>query len=163
MDVFAYLQEEQALVLSSLKELVQNFSDKSREEVFDEVKLVCDKLRAYLKKYAVLVLDELEEMKFESPSLKETKERRDQLLGDLENLVMVHVDEPGYRDYLANLLEVSQDYFDTSNRLSKKLSETLPKATLDKLNEKLRTIIHSDVGFNSLQTPEAAGSAQHPS
>jgi len=155
-DVFNYLKEEQALTIANLSELVQNFSDKNREEVFDEVKLVCDQLRGYLKKQSVLLIDELENKneKGYSSLLKETKKMQDQLFDDLETIVMVHVDEPGYGSYLSNLLKHAEDYFAASQKLFVKLRETLPEPTLNKVNEKLATIIHSDVGFNSIQTPE---------
>src|SRR6516162_4714567 len=96
-DVFKYLKEEQAFVVASLKELVQNFPEKNREEVFDDVKLVCDKLGGYFKKQATLVLDEVENDNEYPGLIKKTKKTHDRLLDDLENLVMIHVDEPGYR------------------------------------------------------------------
>jgi hypothetical protein len=153
-DVFKYLREEQAFILSGLKELVQSFPEKTREEVFDEVKLVCDKLRGYFKKQATLLLDELENRNEYSGLIKKTEKTHDRLSGDLENLVMIHVDEPGYRSYLANLLKDCEMYFSASDELFAQLGTTLSKPVLKRINEKLSKIIHSDVGFNVIQSPD---------
>lgn len=158
--VFKYLKEEQAFVLSNLQELVQNFRDKSREEVFDDVKLICDKLRGYFKKQSTLVFDELENENEYTGYIKKAKKTHDRLFDDLENLVMVHVDEPGYRSYLANLLKDCEMYFSASDELFDKLAGSLPKQVLKRINEKLTNIIHSDVGFNAIQAPDATSASQ---
>ncbi|PWU00400.1 MAG: hypothetical protein C5B53_04120 [Candidatus Melainabacteria bacterium] len=156
--VFNYLKEEQDFVIANLRELVKNLPDKNREEVFDEVKLICDKLRGYFKKQSSLLLDELENKGEYSGLIKKTKKTHDRLFDDLENLVMIHVDEPGYRSYLANLLKDCEIYFSASDELFAKLAQTLPKPALKRINEKLSKIIHSDVGFNALQAPDVQSS-----
>jgi hypothetical protein len=154
-DIFSYLKEEEDLAESGLKELVDGFREKTREEVFDEVKLDCDRLRGYLKKQSALLLDHLKDQGGITAQLKDTVKERDELFADMDNLVMVHVDEPGYQEYLANLLQRSKNYFYASETLYGKLKEVLPKQNLYEINENLRVVIHSDVGFNSLQTPSA--------
>jgi hypothetical protein len=154
MDIFDYLKEEEELIQADLSDLVKNFPQKTRETVFDEVKLVCDKLRGHCKKQAVLLLDKIQTENGFAANLESTRRSKDKLLSELENLVMVHVDEPGYREYLANILHCAEDYFAVSRQLYAKLKGSLSNKQLEAINSDLRTVIHSDVGFNSLQTPK---------
>lgn len=159
MDIFDYLKEEQDMVRKSLKELVDDFSETTREKLFDDVKAALDKLRGYCKKQSVLLVDEIGNLKGPA-NFQATKLKRNKLLEDLDNLVMVHVDEPGYKEYLMHLLSFAEEYFDASARLYEELEDRLPKELHDKINENLQTVIHSDVGFNSLQTAVAPRDTQ---
>lgn len=159
MDIFDYLKEEQEMVRKSLKELVDDFSETSREKLFDDVKAALDKLRGYCKKQSVLLVDEIGNLKGLA-SFEATKQKRAKLLEDLDNLVMVHVDEPGYREYLMHLLSFAEEYFEASGKLLGELKEKLPQELHNKINQNLQTVIHSDVGFNSLQTAVAPRETQ---
>lgn len=152
MDVFDFLKEEQDLIRAELTELVKNFRHKTRERLFDEVKLICDKLRGYVEKQSSLLLTGLPINDDLDSQLKSTQEKREELVGDLNNLLMVHVDEPGYRDCLANMLNRTLDYFTASEELYITIQLYLPKQTRDQMNKDLKDLIHSDVGFNSLQS-----------
>jgi hypothetical protein len=153
MDIFDYLKEEQEMVRKSLKDLVDDFSETTREKLFDDVKAALDKLRGYCKKQSVLLVEEIGALKGLA-SFEATKQKRVKLLEDLDNLVMVHVDEPGYKEYLMHLLSFAEEYFEASAKLYEELTDRLPKELHDKINQNLQTVIHSDVGFNSLQTAD---------
>lgn len=155
MELFSYLREEEQMAKSSLEDLIKGFGVRNREEVFDEVKAVLDRLRGYIKKQSVLLLDRIVDLDgVETALLKGTTSKRDQLLAEVGNLVMVHVDEPGYLSYLTALLERTEDYFNNSDKLYAELQKSLPKEGLDKLNDMVTDAVHSDVGFNSLPAPE---------
>jgi hypothetical protein len=151
MNIFTFLSEEANLIEPKLNELVHNIANLSREKVFADVKLICDELRGYWQKQGILLLDKLEADSSCAPQLKVVLECRDQLKAELETLVMVHVDEPGYKKYLESLLGKAQAYFGASANLYDKLNQVLSKSSVERLNEECATLIHSDVGYNNLQ------------
>jgi cell division septum initiation protein DivIVA len=150
MDIFEYLRDEERLILDKLQDLVHNFGTKSRETVFDDVKLMCDKLRGYSRKQTVLLLDKIEGKNDQyATELKETEKQRNKLSEELDNMLMVHVDEPGYKEYLSNILRYMQTYAEASDSLYRALERAKPPE-IGIIDNNLQTAIHSDVGFNSL-------------
>jgi hypothetical protein len=154
MNIFDFMREEEDITVKRLQELVKDFFVETREEGFDKVKLILDILQGHCDKQKALLLDKLPELDKSDTckrALADTIEARDNLIAEIGDLVMVHVDEPGYKEYLVKLLRTTQNYFDVSKKLYKTLQETLPKESIKSLDEGLTAMIHSDTGFNTLQ------------
>jgi hypothetical protein len=153
INTFDYLDEEANLIEGKLADLLLQMNEKSREQVFDDVKLICDNLQGYCQKQAGLLLDNIitDKQTEYSSELEATLKSRDKLITDLGDLVMVHVDEPGYRAYLEGLFDRARTYFGSSRSLYKKLKESLPIDLLNRIDSELTNIIHNDVGYNALQ------------
>src|SRR6516164_8263393 len=149
-NIFKYLEEEQELIQDKLANLVRDFRQSTREQNFDEVKLICDRLRAYCKKQLDLLLDKIQDRTRCQAELEETNRKRASILDDLNELVMIHVDEPGYDDYLVKLLNHTESFFQTSKTLYDTLSRTVSSQVPGKIDADLQEVIHSDVGFNEL-------------
>jgi cell division septum initiation protein DivIVA len=111
---------------------------------------MCDKLRGYSRKQTVLLLDKIEGKNDQyATELKETEKQRNKLSEELDNMLMVHVDEPGYKEYLSNILRYMQTYAEASDSLYRALERAKPPE-IGIIDNNLQTAIHSDVGFNSL-------------
>jgi hypothetical protein len=154
MNIFDFMREEEDITVKKLQELVKDFSEETREEGFDKVKLILDILRGHCDKQKALLLDKMTELDKSSRckrAIEETIEAREHLIAEIGDLVMVHVDEPGYKEYLARLLRTAENYFDVSKKLYKILQETLSQESIKSLDEGLTSMIHSDTGFNTLQ------------
>jgi hypothetical protein len=154
MNIFKYLEEEEDITESKLAELVKNFTQETREEIFDGVKLICDLLRGHGEKQTSLLLAKIPKQDAKNGCqalIEETVKARDLVTSEIGNLVMVHVDEPGYKEYLANLLRCAQNYFKKSKSLYARLPTILSPELIKSIDEDLTMTIHSDVGFNTLQ------------
>jgi hypothetical protein len=150
MNIFSFLKEEQDLVQNELTELVDKFRHRTREANFDAIKLICDKLRGYCKKQLELLLAKIDAESGFKAELEEANNQRERLLSDINDLVMVHVDEPGYEEYLVNLLNHTKDFFAASNKLYAKLPAAISQPALGKIDADLQEAMHAGVGFNNL-------------
>jgi hypothetical protein len=151
MNIFEFFEEEEELIEKKLGDLVSSFTEDTREEIFDDVKLILDLLKGHCDKQKAALLDKIAEFDGCKQSIEETVKARDLVIAQIGDLVMVHVDEPGYKEYLVDLLKRVQSYFKISETLYKALQNSLPEASIKSLDEAFTSMIHSDVGFNSLQ------------
>jgi hypothetical protein len=158
MNIFDYLKDEGEFIESKLKNLIASFEGESRETIFDDVKLLLDSINGFIEKQKILLFDKLAE--FEPTLRTQYKAHNDQLvkmLSELENLTMVHVDEPGYKEYLASLLLRLKELDASLAEISGHLKSNAPAGRLDKINEELAELVHSPVGFNTISQEKAAG------
>jgi hypothetical protein len=151
MNIFEYLDDEGRFLDRKLTELLHSMKEATREEVFDEIKLVCDNITGYLSKQQKLLINTLSD--FETSLKTQFNSHRDRmsaLKNEMEMLTMVHVDEPGYDKYVHSMLMRLRECNTSLKMLAEHLIKTVPANRLNKLNEQLDEIAHGAVQFNSL-------------
>ncbi len=152
MDIFEYFDEERTDLEAKLKELTDNYSTWTREQVFDRVKLICDGIMAHLKKQQSLLLDNLTPSDKLAKSTQECMIDRQKVEDEIGQLVMVHVDEPAYDEYLSNLLKVLEEHISFSKRFYKQVRDLADPADLTKINTNLKDMILHSAEYNAIQT-----------
>lgn len=154
MDVFEFFSAEHELIERKLRNLAQNYFNWTREQVFDGVKECCDHIRGHLDKEEELLLDKLQRKGITSRLLEELAHDRQSMLDDIENLVMVHVDEPGYDEYLKSLHNRFADHIGHCKRSFDHIKKHGDQKDLERINEELKELIVHSVGYNYIQPHE---------
>lgn len=152
MDIFEYLVEEHKDIEEKLIELTDNYTVWSREQVFDRVKVVCDAIIGHLKKQENILLNNLTKTADLMPLLKECQVDRAKVEEEIGQLVMVHVDEPGYEEYLSNLLAVIEEHIKFSKVFYAKLQSNANPAEIKKINADLKDMVLHTSEYNAIQT-----------
>jgi len=152
MDIFEYLAEEHNDIDEKLIELTDNYETWSREKVFDHVKVVCDAIMGHLKKQENILLSNLTKTADLVPLMQDAQVDRAKVEEEIGQLVMVHVDEPGYQEYLSNLLKVIEEHISFSKSFYAKLKENANPAELKKINESLKDMVLHTSEYNAIQT-----------
>jgi hypothetical protein len=160
MELFEYLKEEDQIIEDKLNDLIKNFQAKTREEIFDSVKVLCDLIRAIVDKKSTLVTAKLSNIGVEAPLKEEAINDRQTLLEEIESLVMVHVDEPGFDDLLKNLHKRYHSHRNFWFGMEKKLPTILSPNKRSELEANFKSFSHAITGFNTLplepgKTPDA--------
>jgi hypothetical protein len=156
MEIFDYLNEEGRMTERKLAELVGSFSEHSREDVFDQVKSICDAVIGYLGKQNDLLFEKIKDLEESCKSdMAEHINNMQLLRGEIETLTMVHVDEPGYDRYLNSLLEHLRKCNASLLTLAKFLKSTLPASRLASMNDDLEKVVHSPAGFDGMPAQKA--------
>ena len=154
MDIFEYLVEEHKDIEEKLIELTDNYTVWSREQVFDRVKVVCDAIIGHLKKQENILLNNLTKTADLMPLLKECQVDRAKVEEEIGQLVMVHVDEPGYEEYLSNLLAVIEEHIKFSKVFYAKLQSNANPAEIKKINADLKDMVLHTSEYNAIQTQD---------
>jgi flavorubredoxin len=152
MDIFEYLVEEHKDIEEKLIELTDNYTVWSREQVFDRVKVVCDAIMGHLKKQENILLNNLTKTEDLMPLMKECQADRAKVEEEIGQLVMVHVDEPGYEEYLSNLLKVIEEHITFSKRFYADLRANANPAEIKNIDAKLKDMVLHTSEYNAIQT-----------
>lgn len=152
MDIFEYLAEEHNDIEEKLIELTDNYETWSREKIFDHVKVVCDAIMGHLKKQQNILLNNLAQTPDLTALLKDASADRRKVEDEIGQLVMVHVDEPGYQEYLSNLLRVIEEHIQFSKSFYANLKQNANPAELKKINDSLKEMVLHTSEYNAIQT-----------
>jgi hypothetical protein len=150
MELFKYLKEEDQMLTGKLETLIADFPDDTREKVFDSVKAICDAIRASVDKKSTLITAHLGDSSQESALKEEAIKDRVIVLEEIESLVMVHVDEPGFRDILRSLLKRYQSHCRLWDSIEQRLLTILPPTKKNEIAESFKNFSHGLTGFNVL-------------
>ncbi len=156
MDIFNYFDEECADIEKKLKAVTENYHTWSREKVFDQVKLICDSIMGHLKKQENLLLANIDKTTALQESLDACQRDRARVEEEIGQLVMVHVDEPAYDEYLANLLKAIEQHIEFSRGFYKRLREIVPSNQLETVNTQLADMVLHTAEYNAIQTSGGA-------
>jgi hypothetical protein len=152
MDIFAFLEEEVLEIEKKINELRENYSEWSREHVFDRVKLICDAIGAHVKKEKSLLVDNVDTSSSEMTALmSEYAKDRARLTEEVGQLVMVHVDEPEYQECLTKLLKAVEEHVSFSRKFYADLKKHMTQSQLDVSNQQLSDVVHHSVDYNTIQ------------
>lgn len=152
MDIFEYLTEEHNDIEEKLIELTDNYDTWSREKIFDRVKVVCDAIMGHLKKQENILLNNLTKTSDLVPLMQSAQVDRAKVEEEIGQLVMVHVDEPAYEEYLSNLLRVIEEHIAFSKSFYAQLKDQANPNELVKINQSLKDMVLHTAEYNAIQT-----------
>ncbi len=135
-----------------LIELTDNYDSWSREKVFDSVKVVCDAIMGHLKKQENILLNNLTNTEDLAALMQSAQVDRAKVEEEIGQLVMVHVDEPAYEEYLSNLLKVIEEHIAFSKSFYAKLRDNANPSELKKINQSLKDMVLHTSEYTAIQT-----------
>lgn len=109
MNIFNYLNEDAEHVSHMLHETVDHFLTWDMDRVFEQSKKALASLDEHLKKEKIVsnnLIDNSELADSVSKSIEKTKA----IKSDMNSLIMIHVDEPGYAKVLQSMMEKLDEY-----------------------------------------------------
>lgn len=137
MNIFKYLKDDGLSIANRLEEACQNYSEWTMGHVFEETKRDLDGITSHFHKVSLL-LNNLKKARAIDGILAEEKDRQDVIKADLGNLVMIHVDEPGFEQALETILAKFENYLQFCNKvLFPALEERLSKRDFQRVEEQL--------------------------
>ncbi len=109
MDIFNYLEEDNASIAQRLVETAKNYSQWSRDRIFEEVKKEFASAKEHFSKEALLE-NNLKNAAAVQSILSEVSQRRNEIMNEIEQIVEIHVDEPGFEQSLETIANKYSQY-----------------------------------------------------
>lgn len=132
-----YLDEDGERVGKSLSMTAENYADWSQDQVFESTKKVLDGVRMHLEKETI-VLSNLKNNDGLEDYLKEVATQELKLNDEIDNLVMIHVDEPGFEQGLESISAKFQQYCNfCATKLHPSVKQKLTDADLEHISQQL--------------------------
>lgn len=103
MNPFNLLEREEQAIIERIDTLIENYATWSMDEVFANVKAVIDLIRKHIHQKENLVLSRVQSKSGIKGIVKRFYELRTKIDVTIDNLVMIHVDEPGFEQLLEKL------------------------------------------------------------
>jgi|GEM_PF-1106728 hypothetical protein len=105
MNPFDLLEREEQAIIHQIDLLLENYATWSMDEVFANVKAVIDLIRNHIHQKENLVLSRVQSKEGVEDIAKRFYELRTEIDETIDNLVMIHVDEPGFEQLLEKLAQ----------------------------------------------------------
>ncbi|MBL0185848.1 MAG: hypothetical protein IPP97_08975 [Candidatus Obscuribacter sp.] len=144
MNVFNYLTEDTAHISQMLNETVANFLDWPRDRVFEQTKKALSSLDAHFDKEKLLV-NNLEGTEADLSDLVKTFQAKiKEIKEDMNSLIMIHVDEPGFSQVLQRIAAKVKDFSDfNANSFYPSLKDKLTMDEFHKIESQFETAVLS--------------------
>jgi hypothetical protein len=102
MDIFNILEDDSARISERLTDITKNYSTWTMDRVFEEIKNIFESIKKHFAKISIL------ENNLKNPEgiqniLSELNKQRDAITADIEQIVEIHVDEPGFEQSLETI------------------------------------------------------------
>lgn len=102
MNVFHYLTEDHKAISQRLEDTTQNYANWTRDRIFEESKNILQAIKDHFRKEHLLV-NNLKDESGMHQVLTTLKKQEKELNSEMENLTMIHVDEPGFEQGLESI------------------------------------------------------------
>lgn len=102
MNVFHYLSEDHSAISKRLEETTENYSTWTRDRIFEESKNILQAIKDHFKKEHLLV-NNLKDESGMHQVLSTLNNQEKEIKSEMDNLVMIHVDEPGFEQGLESI------------------------------------------------------------
>lgn len=103
MNPFDLLEREEQAIIDQIDLLIANYATWSMDEVFANVKAAIDLIRNHIHRKENLVLGRVQSKEGLEDIVKRFYQLRTEIDETIDNLVMIHVDEPGFEQLLEKL------------------------------------------------------------
>lgn len=141
MDVFKFLLANEEILAQRLSSTAANYSEWTQDRVFEETKRVLEGLKANFDKEKAL-LNTVHGTAGVESVVAEAEQQRKDMQADAENLVMLHVDEPGFEQGLETLSSKFEKHRDFCEKtLFPKLKELVSEADLNRVSDQLDAVV----------------------
>ncbi len=104
MNVFQYLQEDDAKIEDRLVQITEHYEQWTPDRVFEETKKALNSIRIHLEKKESLLANNLKATDGIESSITECEQGKQGIFDELDNLTQLHVDEDGFCSGLKTLL-----------------------------------------------------------
>jgi len=143
MKVFNYLLEDSAHILEQSEETIENFSEWTMDRIFEMTKKILTAIKHHFEKEIILVQN-IKSSDGSKNILDQAERERKTILSKIDRIVMVHVDEPGFKQLLESIVRDFQAHRSfCQDKLYSVVKRLLSKTDLDHINEQLGQIIFS--------------------
>lgn len=102
MDVFKYLQDDGESIAHRLNETVAEFGQWPQERLFEETKKAFSSLEGHFDKERMIVKN-IDNSDVAVPLSLKAEEQIQGMKESIDSIVMIHIDEPGFRNALQAL------------------------------------------------------------
>ena len=109
MDIFSNLESENANIAQRLSETAKNYSQWARDRIFEEVKKDFALIKEHFAKDSTLE-NNLKNSNPVKTLLSEASRQRKEITAEIEQIVEIHVDEPGFEQALESIAEKFSQY-----------------------------------------------------
>lgn len=141
MDVFKFLLANEEILAQRLSSTAANYSEWTQDRVFEETKRVLEGLKANFDKEKAL-LNTVHGTAGVESVVAEAEQHRKDMQADAENLVMLHVDEPGFEQGLETLSAKFEKHKEFCEKtLFPKLKELVSEADLSRVSDQLDAVV----------------------
>ncbi|SRR5579883_651894 len=145
MDAFEYLESDGRRIADHLQSLAENYSNWSRDRVFQESKNAIEAVEKFIhKKEDVVTLSFHKRSQDIDDMQAKFEDKRASIDELIEDMVMIHVDEPGYEQSLERLRTKFVDLLRFCNEeFYPAIKEAVSKEELESMNRQLDSLIFS--------------------
>jgi len=109
MDVFKYLEEDKSSIVQRLNETAKNYSVWARDKVFEEAKNDFSSIKEHFSRESILE-NNLKDGKAIQNLLSEVSGLRNEITTEVDEIVEIHVDEPGFEQSLESIAKKFSQY-----------------------------------------------------
>lgn len=109
MDIFGFLEDDNTHTSHRLNEAAKHYSDWARDRVFEESKKALALVEAHFSRDALLEQN-LKNNGSVKSILDEVQKQREAIDSEIEHIVEIHVDEPGYEQALESIAAKFNQY-----------------------------------------------------
>lgn len=102
MDVFDILNTEAARITERINDTATNYSEWAFDRVFESTKNSLESIKQHLYKESLLINNLKDEAGMQD-LLTEFNQQKNTIVSEIETLVMIHVDEPGFEQGLERI------------------------------------------------------------
>jgi hypothetical protein len=99
MEIFTYLADDGKQIADRLMETAKNYSTWTRDRIFEEAKKAFESIQGHFSRVALLE-NNLKNPQSMQKVLSDLNKQRDAITADVEQIVEIHVDEPGFEQAL---------------------------------------------------------------
>jgi vacuolar-type H+-ATPase subunit E/Vma4 len=110
MDVFNYLENDNASIAERLTETAKNYSEWAQERVFEEAKKAFASAKQHFSS-ASLLESNLKNNEPVKELLSEINRQKKEIMDEIDQIVEIHVDEPGFEQSLETIANKFSQYF----------------------------------------------------
>jgi len=137
MNVFNYMETDSEMLNDLFDELTENYSEWAQDRVFEQSKNALAGVKGHFQKEEMVINNLKDQRGLEQP-LAEAKKERDAIVSEIEQLVMIHVDEPGFEQGLESIATKFKNHRKFSlEKLYPLLKERLSSSDMHRISEQL--------------------------
>jgi len=109
MDVFNYLEDDKSSIIQRLNETAKNYSVWTRDRVFEEAKNDFTSIKKHFARETLLENNLKNSVPVQN-LLSAVSKLRDEITAEVEQIVEIHVDEPGFEQSLETIAKKFSQY-----------------------------------------------------
>ena len=137
MDIFKYLTDDSGSIAQRLTDTAKNYSEWTQERVFEEAKKAFASIKEHFSS-EVLLENNLKNAAPVQSLISEVTKLKKEITAEVEQIVELHVDEPGFEQSLETIAGKFNQYYQyCKEKFYPALQKTLSADELKHINEQM--------------------------